>query len=131
MSILYYLGIMQRVVQGMAWVMAKIMGTSGAESLSCTADIFVGQTEAPLMIRPYLNGLTKSEFLTIMVGGMATIAGGVMAAYVQILGNCYSISHHVPLIQAQQIFANQLLGASFMAAPAAMVIGKLLIPETG
>jgi CNT family concentrative nucleoside transporter len=131
MSILYYLGIMQRVVQGMAWIMAKTMGTSGAESLSCTAEIFVGQTEAPLMIRPYLNGLTKSELLTIMVGGMATIAGGVMAAYVQILGTAYSISHHVPLIQAQQIFANQLLGASFMAAPAAMVIAKLIIPETG
>jgi CNT family concentrative nucleoside transporter len=131
MSILYYLGIMQRVVQGMAWVMAKTMGTSGAESLSCTAEIFVGQTEAPLMIRPYLNGLTKSELLTIMVGGMATIAGGVMAAYVQILGTAYSIAHNVPLMQAQQIFANQLLGASFMAAPAAMVIAKLIIPETG
>jgi len=106
MSILYYLGIMQRVVQGMAWVMAKIMGTSGAESLSCTANIFVGQTEAPLMIKPYLKGMTKSEILTIMVGGMATIAGGVMAAYIQILGSSYAESLGIPLVQAQHLFAS-------------------------
>ncbi|MBS4035847.1 MAG: NupC/NupG family nucleoside CNT transporter [Ignavibacterium sp.] len=130
MSVLYYLGIMQRIVQGMAWVMAKIMGTSGAESLSCTANIFVGQTEAPLMIKPFIKDMTKSEVLTIMVGGMATIAGGVMAAYIQILGSAYSVSHGIPLIEAQQMFATQLLGASVMAAPAAMVIAKILIPET-
>lgn len=130
MSVLYYLGVMQRIVQGMAWVMAKVMGTSGAESLSCTANIFVGQTEAPLMIKPYIKEMTRSEVLTIMVGGMATIAGGVMAAYIQILGSAYAVSHGIPLIEAQQIFATQLLGASVMAAPAAMVIAKILIPET-
>ncbi|MCJ7553322.1 MAG: NupC/NupG family nucleoside CNT transporter [Ignavibacteriaceae bacterium] len=131
MSVFYYLGIMQRIVQGMAWVMAKLMGTSGAESLSCTANIFVGQTEAPLMIKPYIQEMTRSEILTIMVGGMATIAGGVMAAYIQILGSAYAISHGIPLIEAQQMFATQLLGASVMAAPAAMVIAKILIPEVG
>ena len=130
MSILYYLGIMQRVVQAMAWVMAKFMGTSGAESLSCTANIFVGQTEAPLMIKPYIKGMTKSEILTIMVGGMATIAGGVMAAYIQILGQSYSQSLGIPLNEARHIFATHLLGASVMAAPAALVISKILFPET-
>jgi CNT family concentrative nucleoside transporter len=130
MSIMYYLGIMQRIVQGMAWVMAKFMGTSGAESLSCTANIFVGQTEAPLMIKPFIKGMTKSEILTIMVGGMATIAGGVMASYIQILGNSYAQTLGIPLDQARQLFATQLLGASVMAAPAALVISKILFPET-
>lgn len=130
MSVFYYLGLMQKIVKGMAWVMAKIMGTSGAESLSCTANIFVGQTEAPLMIKPFIKGMTQSELLTIMIGGMATIAGGVMAAYIQILGSAYAASHGVALIQAQQMFATQLLGASVMAAPGAMMIGKILIPET-
>ncbi len=130
MSIMYYLGIMQRIVQGMAWVMAKFMGTSGAESLSCTANIFVGQTEAPLMIKPFIKGMTRSEILTIMVGGMATIAGGVMAAYIQILGNSYAQTLGIPLDQARQMFATQLLGASVMAAPAALVISKILFPET-
>jgi concentrative nucleoside transporter, CNT family len=129
MSILYYLGIMQKVVQGMAWVMAKVMGTSGAESLSCTANIFVGQTEAPLMIKPFIKGATNSELLTIMIGGMATISGGVMAAYIQVLGSSYAQSLHLPLVQAQQLFATQLLGASVMAAPAALVISKILFPE--
>ncbi|MBE0665508.1 MAG: NupC/NupG family nucleoside CNT transporter, partial [Candidatus Aminicenantes bacterium] len=82
-SVLYYLGILQMVVKGMAWLMAKLMGTSGAESLSNTANIFVGQTEAPLLIKPYIGAMTNSEILTVMVGGMATIAGGVMAAYIQ------------------------------------------------
>ena len=130
MSVLYYFGVMQKIVQGMAWVMAKVMGTSGAESLSCTANIFVGQTEAPLMIKPFIKGMTQSELLTIMIGGMATIAGGVMAAYIQMLGSAYATAHGVPLLQAQQMFATQLLGASFMAAPGAMMIGKILIPET-
>lgn len=131
MSLLYYLGIMQLIVKGMAWVMAKTLGTSGAESLSCSANIFVGQTEAPLMIKPFLNKMTKSEILTVMVGGMATIAGGVMAAYIQILGTAYSLEHGIPLIQAQQLFATHLLGASVMAAPAGIVIAKILFPETG
>lgn len=130
MSVLYYLGIMQKIVQGMAWVMAKVMGTSGAESLSCTANIFVGQTEAPLMIKPFIKGMTKSELTTIMVGGMATIAGGVMAAYIQILGTSFSATHNIPLAEAQLIFATHLLGASVMAAPAALLISKILFPET-
>ena len=131
MSVMYYLGIMQRVVQGMAWVMARVMGTSGAESLSNTANIFVGQTEAPLMIRPFLKGMTNSELLTIMVGGMCTIAGGVMAAYVQMLGFAYAQKNGLPLDVGQAKFAAQLLGASIMAAPAGLAISKLLFPETG
>jgi concentrative nucleoside transporter, CNT family len=130
MSLLYYLGIMQMIVKGMAWVMAKTLGTSGAESLSCSANIFVGQTEAPLMIKPFLNKMTKSEILTVMVGGMATIAGGVMAAYIQILGSAYALKNGIPLLQAQQLFATHLLGASVMAAPAGIVISKILFPET-
>jgi len=130
MSLLYYLGIMQMIVKGMAWIMAKTLGTSGAESLSCSANIFVGQTEAPLMIKPFLNKMTKSEILTVMVGGMATIAGGVMAAYIQILGSAYALKNGIPLIEAQQLFATHLLGASVMAAPAGIVISKILFPET-
>jgi CNT family concentrative nucleoside transporter len=129
MSILYYVGFMQRVVQGMAWIMAKVMGTSGAESLSVSANIFVGQTEAPLAIKPFIKGLTNSELLTIMIGGMATIAGGVMLAYIQILGGSYAQSLGIPLREAQQLFATHLLGASVMAAPAALVIAKILSPE--
>ena len=131
MSVLYYLGIMQKVVQGMAWVMVKLLGTSGAESLSNAANVFVGQTEAPLMIRPFLKDLTESELLTVMVGGMATIAGGVMAAYVQMLGISYAEMHGIAIGEAQIRFAGQLLGASIMAAPAGMVISKILIPEAG
>lgn len=130
MSLLYYLGVMQKIVQGMAWIMSKIMGTSGAESLSCTANIFVGQTEAPLMIKPFIKGMTQSELLTIMVGGMATIAGGVMAAYIQILGQAFADANNLPLYEAQLIFATHLLGASVMAAPAAIVISKIIYPET-
>lgn len=105
--------------------------TSGAETLSCAAEIFVGQTEAPLMIKPFLKDMTQSELLTIMIGGMATIAGGVMAAYIQILGSAYAVKHGIPLEQAQQIFATHLLGASVMAAPAGIVIAKIILPETG
>ena len=130
MSVLYYIGFMEWVVKGMAWVMAKTLGTSGAESLSCSANIFVGQTEAPLIIKPFIKGMSKSEILTVMVGGMATIAGGVMAAYIQILGSAYAVKHAIPLLQSQQMFATQLLGASFMAAPAAIVISKIIFPET-
>ncbi|HNJ72043.1 MAG TPA: nucleoside transporter C-terminal domain-containing protein, partial [bacterium] len=129
MSVLYYLGIMQKVVQGMAWVMAKLMGTSGAESLSNTANIFVGQTEAPLMIRPFIKTMTNSELYTIMVGGMATIAGGVMAAYIQMLGKSYADVHGVGVEQGQILFATQLLGASIMAAPAGLLISKIIFPE--
>jgi len=129
-SVLYYLGILQMVVKGMAWVMAKLMGTSGAESLSNTANIFVGQTEAPLLIKPYIGAMTNSEILTIMIGGMATIAGGVMAAYIQMLGQALAEVQKIPLAEAQLRFAVQLLAASVMAAPASLVIAKILYPET-
>lgn len=129
-SILYYLGILQLIVKGMAWVMAKLLGTSGAESLSNTANIFVGQTEAPLLIKPYIEKMTKSEMLTIMVGGMATIAGGVMASYIQMLGQSFADAHHLPLQQAQLKFAVQLLAASCMAAPASLAVSKIIYPET-
>lgn len=131
MSLLYYLGVMQRAVQAMAWVMARLMGTSGAESLSNTANIFVGQTEAPLMIRPYISGMTQSELLTIMVGGMATIAGGVLAAYVQMLGYSYAQVHGLDVTAGQIKFAAQLMAASIMAAPAGLAMSKIMFPETG
>jgi len=131
MSVLYYLGVMQKIVQGMAWVMSRLMGTSGAESLSNTANIFVGQTEAPLMIRPFVSGMTNSELLTVMTGGMATIAGGVMAAYVQMLGYSFAQTHGITIEAAQVKFAAQLLGASIMAAPAALLVSKIIFPETG
>ena len=130
MSVLYYLGVMQRIVQAMAWVMARVMGTSGSESLSNTANIFVGQTEAPLMIRPFIKGMTQSELLTIMIGGMCTIAGGVMAAYVQMLGYSYAKVHGMEVTAGQVKFAAQLLGASIMAAPAGLAIAKIIYPET-
>ncbi|MBN1397839.1 MAG: NupC/NupG family nucleoside CNT transporter [Bacteroidetes bacterium] len=130
-SLLYYLGILQAVVKGMAWIMAKIMGTSGAESLSCAANIFVGQSEAPLLVRPYIATMTNSELHTIMVGGMATIAGGVMASYIQMLGQSFADAHNLPLYEAQLKFAVQLLAASVMAAPASIAISKILFPETG
>jgi CNT family concentrative nucleoside transporter len=130
MSVLYFLGVMQRVVQAMAWVMLRLMGTSGAESLSCTANIFVGQTEAPLMVRPFIALMTMSELLAVMVGGMATIAGGVMAAYVQMLGYSFAKAHNLDIMTAQVKFAEQLLGASVLAAPAALVMAKIMWPET-
>lgn len=129
-AILYHYGILQKVVSWMSSGMQKLMGTSGAESLSVVANIFVGQTESPLVIKPYISKMTKSELLTIMTGGMATIAGGVMAAYVQMLGNSYSAAQGVSLDVGRLMFAEQLLGASLMAAPAALVIAKVLFPET-
>jgi CNT family concentrative nucleoside transporter len=110
--------------------MARVMGTSGSESLSNTANIFVGQTEAPLMIKPFLKSMTQSELLAIMIGGMCTIAGGVMAAYVQMLGYSYAKAHGMELTAGQVKFAAQLLGASIMAAPAGLAIAKILYPET-
>ncbi len=129
-AVLYYLGILQLVVKGMAYVMARLMGTSGAESLSNTANIFVGQTEAPILIRPYLASMTQSELLTIMIGGMATVAGGVMASYIQMLGTALADAKGIPLQTAQLQFAVHLLTASVMAAPASLVISKILFPET-
>lgn len=114
MSVMYHLGIMQKIVQLMAWIMAKSMGTSGAESLSAAGNIFVGQTEAPLLVRPYVPAMTVSELMAVMVGGFATIAGGVMAAYVRF-----------------GIDAGHLMAASVMSAPAALVMAKIIYPETG
>ncbi len=113
-SILYYLGIMQWVVRGMAIGMQKVMGVSGAESLNVAASIFMGQTEAPLTIRPFIAGLTESELFTIMVSGMAHVSGAVMAAYVKIAG-----------VQIQH-----LLTAVIMTAPATIMLAKIFIPET-
>jgi CNT family concentrative nucleoside transporter len=114
-AILYYLGVMQVVVKGMAFVMQRVMGTSGAESLNVAASIFMGQTEAPLTIRPFLAGLTESELFTVMVSGMAHVSGAVMAAYVIIAG--VDIKH--------------LLTAVIMTAPATLMLAKMLMPETG
>lgn len=131
MAVFYHLGIMQRVVQGMAWFVTRLLGTSGAESLSVTANIFVGQTEAPLVIKPYLEKMTYSELMAVMTGGMATIAGGVMVAYISILGNAFAQAQGLDLETAQLLFAEQLLGASLMAAPAALLLSKILVPEVG
>lgn len=114
MSVLYYLGVMQPIVAGLAWVMRRTLRISGAESLSAAANIFVGQTEAPLVIRPYIQGMTDSELHAVMVGGFATISGGIMAAYVR-----FGIS------------AGHLLTASVISAPAAILISKVVMPETG
>jgi CNT family concentrative nucleoside transporter len=110
--------------------MARLLKVSGAESLCVAANTFIGQTEAPLVIRPYLAGLTESELCTIMTSGMAHIAGGVMAAYMQILGAAYAKSQGVSLDAAQVMFAGHLLAASIMAAPATFVVAKMLFPET-
>jgi len=130
-AILYHYGILQTIVKYMARGMQKALGTSGAESLSVISNIFVGQTEAPLVVKPYIEKMTPSELMAVMTGGMATIAGGVMAAYVQMLGNSYAIANNVSLDVGRLLFAEQLLGASLMAAPAALVIAKMLFPETG
>lgn len=129
-AVLYYTGILQMVVKGMAWLMARLMGTSGAESLSNTANVFIGQTEAPILIRPYINTMTRSEILTIMIGGMATVAGGVMASYIQMLGTAMAAAKNIALQAAQLQFAVHLITASVMAAPASLVISKILYPET-
>jgi len=113
-ALLFHYGILQRVVRAMAWVMRRSMGTSGCESLAAAANIFMGQSEAPLVVRPWLPAMTRSEILSLMVGGMATIAGGVLAAYI-----------------AFGISAGHLLTASVMSAPAALLIAKILLPETG
>lgn len=130
MGVLYHLNVMQKVVQGMAWIMAKTMGTSGSESLSVAANVFIGQTEAPLVVRPYISGMTRSELLALQTGGMATIAGGVLAAYVQMLGFAWAQAQGWDVTQAQQLFAGHLLAASVMAAPGALIMAKIIIPET-
>lgn len=111
-SLLYHFGILQQVIRSLAWVMRRLMRTSGSESLAAAANVFMGQSEAPLVVKPWLKKMTRSELMALMTGGMATIAGGVMAAYV---------SFGIP--------AGHLLTASFMSAPAALVFAKILVPE--
>ena len=123
MAVLYHLGVMQLVVRVMALAITKVMRVSGAETTSVCASVFIGQTEAPLTVRPYISRMTESELITMMIGGMAHIAGGVLAAYVGMLGA------GDPAQQAY--YAKHLLAASIMAAPATLVIAKILIPETG
>ena len=120
-SVLFYLGIIQRVVKFLAWILTKLLGISGAESLSVAGNIFLGQTEAPLMIKAYLDRMSKSEILLVMVGGMATVAGGVLAAYIGFLGG------DDPALRI--FYAKHLLTASVMAAPGAIVISKILFPQ--
>jgi CNT family concentrative nucleoside transporter len=131
MAVMYYLGIMQRVVRGMAWVMARLLHASGAESLMVAANTFMGQTEAPLVIRPYLATLTESELFTIMTSGMAHISGGVMAAYMALLGAAYAASTGIASGAAQVYFTGHLLAAVIMAAPATIIVAKILRPEKG
>lgn len=121
-SVLFFLGILQKVVIAFAWLMRNTLKISGAESLAAAANIFLGQTEAPLLIKPYIAGMTRSELMCLMTGGMATIAGSVFAAYVGYLGG------NDP--QAQLFFAKHLLTASVMSAPAAVAAAKILVPET-
>jgi len=131
MAILYHLGVMQRIVQGIAWLMLRVLRTSGAESLCVAANTFIGQTEAPLTIRPYLSTLTQSELFTVLTSGMAHIAGGVMAAYVQMLGAAMAGKGGMTPDAAQVQFAMHFLAAVVMAAPATMIVAKIMHPETG
>jgi len=121
-SLLYYYGILQKVVKAMAWVMQKTLRLSGAESLAAAGNIFIGQTEAPLLVKPYIAKMSRSELLSLMAGGMATIAGGVLAAYIGYLGGDDP--------ERQLFFAKHLLTASVLSAPAALISAKILLPET-
>ena len=121
-SVLFYLGIIQKVVKAMGWLLSKVLGISGPESLSVAGNIFLGQTEAPLLIKAYLEKMNKSEILLVMIGGMATVAGAVLAAYIGFLGG--------EDVQLQLFYAKHLLAASVMAAPGAIVISKILYPQT-
>ena len=120
-SVLFYLGIIQRVVKGLAWLLSKLLQVSGAESLSVAGNIFLGQTESPLMIKAYLEKMNRSEILLVMIGGMATVAGGVLAAYIGFLGGDDEV--------LRLFYAKHLLTASVMAAPGAIVISKMLYPQ--
>jgi nucleoside transporter len=122
-SALYYLGILQKVVLAIAWVVTKTMRLSGPETLSASANVFVGQTEAPLVIKPYLPRMTRSEIFCVMVGGMATVAGGVLIAYIGLLGGTDPAQ--------QLVFATHLITKSVITVPAALMIAKILIPQTG
>jgi CNT family concentrative nucleoside transporter len=120
-SLMFYLGILQKIVYGLSWSLGRVLKISGAENLSTTANIFLGQTEAPLMIKPYLENMNRSEILCVMIGGMANTAGGVLAAYVGFLGGADPVQ--------QLFFAKHLLAASVMSAPATIVISKMLLPQ--
>ena len=120
-SVLFYLGIIQKIVYGLAWLLTRSLGISGAESLSVAGNIFLGQTESPLLIKAYLEKMTKSEILLVMIGGRATVAGGVLAAYIGFLGGDDPAQ--------RLLFAKHLLAASIMAAPGAIVISKILYPQ--
>lgn len=122
MAVLYHMGVMQRVIAAVAWVLRRTLGVTGAEALSSAANIFVGQTEAPLCIRPYINSLTRSQLMAVMTGGFATIAGSVMAAYIAKLGGEDEAG--------RILFAKHLMTASVMSAPAAFVMAKIMVPET-
>ena len=121
-SVLFYLGVIQKIVKGMGWLLSRVLQISGAESLSVAGNIFLGQTEAPLLIKPYLEKMNRSEILLVMMGGMATVAGAVLAAYIGFLGGDDAAS--------QLFYAKHLLAASVMAAPGAIVISKILFPQT-
>ncbi len=121
-SVLYYLGIIQKLVKLLAWLLTRVLGISGAESLSVSGNIFLGQTEAPLLIKAYLEKMNRSEILLVMIGGMATVAGGVLAAYIGFLGGNDE--------QLRLEFARHLIAASVMAAPGAIVMSKILYPQT-
>ncbi len=120
-SALYYMGVIQKIVYAFAWLMSKTMRLSGAESLAAAGNIFLGQTESPLLVKPYLDKMSRSEIMCLMTGGMATIAGGVLGAYVGYLGG--------ESTEQQELFASHLLAASIMSAPAAIVAAKMLVPE--
>lgn len=121
-SVLFYMGVIQKVVKALAWLLSKSLGISGAESLSVAGNIFLGQTESPLLIKAYLEKMNRSEILLVMIGGMATVAGAVLAAYIGFLGG------DDPVMRLQ--FAKHLLAASVMAAPGAIVVSKMLYPQT-
>lgn len=121
MSVLYHVGAMQRVVAAVAWCLRRSLGVTGTEALSAAANVFVGQTEAPLMVRPYLAGMTRSQLMAVMTGGFATIAGSVLAAYVGLLGGQDE--------ESRVLFAKHLMTASLMSAPAAFVMAKIMLPE--
>lgn len=121
-SILYYLGVVQKIVSGLAWLLTKTLKISGAESLSVAGNIFLGQTEAPLLIKAYLAKMNRSEVMLVMTGGMATVAGGVLASYVGFLGGTDP--------ELRLSFARHLIAASVMAAPGAIIIAKLMVPQT-
>lgn len=121
-SLFFYLGIIQKIVYGLAWVMTRLLRLSGAESLSVAGNIFLGQTESPLLIKAYLEKMNRSEIMLVMTGGMATLAGGVLASYIAFLGGSDPVM--------RMYFANHLLAASVMAAPGAVVISKIIVPQT-